>query len=106
MFQQAIDFVLKGVNGAVDVLTDLNTVAPIIGIALVSFLILTVVSRLILPIIGGTLPSGMADSVDDYMEPYRLEAKQKREARRISRKTNYAVRKGIRQHKRDSKKQG
>ena len=64
MFQEAIDFVLKGVNGAVDILTDLNTVAPIIGIALVSFLILTVVSRLIVPIIGGTLPSGMADRVD------------------------------------------
>ncbi len=77
MFQDAIDFVLKGINGAVDILTDLNTVAPIIGIALVSFLILTVVSRLILPIIGGTLPSGMADHVDmktgrlsydDYMD--------------------------------------
>lgn len=64
MFDQAVDFVLKALNGAVDVLTDLNTVAPIIGIALVGFLILTVVSRLILPIIGGTLPSGMADHVD------------------------------------------
>ncbi|MBQ8624155.1 MAG: hypothetical protein IJ424_07295 [Oscillospiraceae bacterium] len=64
MFEQAIDFVLKGLNGAVDVLTDLNSVAPIIGIALVGFLILTVVSRLILPILGGTLPSGMADRVD------------------------------------------
>lgn len=77
MFQEAVDFVLKCLNGAVDILTDLNTVAPIIGIALVGFLILTVVSRLILPIIGGTLPSGMADRValktgrlsyDDYVE--------------------------------------
>ena len=64
MFNDAVEFVLSGLNGAVDVLTDLNTVAPIIGIALVGFLILTVVSRLILPIIGGTLPSGMADEVD------------------------------------------
>ncbi len=64
MFDQSVEFVLKALNGAVDVLTDLNTVAPIIGIALVGFLILTVVSRLILPIIGGTLPSGMADRVD------------------------------------------
>lgn len=64
MFQEAVDFVLKGFNGAVDILTDLNTVAPIIGIALVGYLILTAVTRLLLPIIGGTLPSGMADELD------------------------------------------
>lgn len=89
MFQQAIDFVLKGVNGAVDVLTDLNTVAPIIGIALVSFLILTVVSRLILPIIGGTLPSGMADEVDIKTgRQKRKDVDDKRQARKNIRKQN------------------
>lgn len=79
MFQEAVDFVLKGLNGAVDVLTDLNTVAPIIGIAIVGYLVLTVVSRLILPIIGGTLPSGMADEVNDYKKKYQENQEYKKE---------------------------
>lgn len=91
MFQEAVDFVLKGLNGAVDVLTDLNTVAPIIGIALVGFLILTVVSRLILPILGGTLPSGMAKGVDEEVKNYKTNIEKKKErasAEAHSRKRN------------------
>lgn len=73
MFQEAVDFVLRGLNGAVDVLTDLNTVAPIIGISIVGYLVLTVVSRLILPIIGGTLPSGMAKGADSVVDSIKEE---------------------------------
>lgn len=97
MFQEAVEFVLKGLNGAVDVLTDLNTVAPIIGIAIVGYLVLTVVSRLILPIIGGTLPSGMADRVDkatgvvDAMDENYVSPSEKRAIRRANRKTNKYV---------------
>lgn len=68
MFSEALDFVINAFTGAVDILSDLNTVAPILGIALVGYLILTAVTRLLLPILGGTLPSGMADNIKDSID--------------------------------------
>lgn len=99
MFQEAVDFVLKGLNGAVDVLTDLNTVAPIIGISLVGFLILTVVSRLILPIIGGTLPSGMSDDISESKRKFK-KAKDQNSYYKKSRAEAYANARDLRKYDR------
>ena len=58
-------------------------------VSLAEFLILTVVSRLILPIVGGTLPSGMADEVDIKTgRQKRKDVDDKRQARKNIRKQN------------------